>query len=80
MNKWQRCTGYRVYDGDKKITFTRHLLLFISAVTVMQGECHAADPAYAAGVAKALGVDLQKALASKQDDPMNNNPLVVLPI
>ena len=42
--------------------------------------CHAADPAYAAGVAKALGVDLQKALASQKDDPMYGNPLVALPV
>jgi len=41
--------------------------------------CHAADPAYGAGVAKALGIDLQKALASKKDDPMHGNPLVALP-
>ena len=41
--------------------------------------CNAADPAYAAGVAKALGLDLQKALASKKDDPMFGNPLVPLP-
>ena len=41
--------------------------------------CHAADPAYGAGVAKALGIDLDKALASKQDDPMFGNPLVALP-
>ena len=42
--------------------------------------CHAADPAYGAGVAKALGLDLAKALASKKDDPMNGNPLVSLPV
>jgi catalase len=42
--------------------------------------CHAADPAYAAGVAKALGLDLAKALASKSDDPMHGNPLVALPV
>ncbi len=42
--------------------------------------CHAADPAYAAGVAKAMGLDLQAALASKKDDPMNGNPLVALPV
>ncbi len=42
--------------------------------------CHAADPAYAAGVAKALGLDLQKALASRKDDPMHGNPLVALPV
>lgn len=41
--------------------------------------CHAADPAYGAGVAKALGLDLQKALASKKDDPMFGSPLVPLP-
>ena len=32
------------------------------------------------GVAKALGLDLAKALASKKDDPMNGNPLVSLPV
>lgn len=42
--------------------------------------CHAVDPAYAAGVAKALGVDLQKALASQKDDQMYGNPLVALPV
>jgi catalase len=42
--------------------------------------CHAADPAYGAGVAKALGLDLATALASKKDDPMNGNPLVALPV
>jgi len=42
--------------------------------------CHAADAAYGAGVAKALGLDLAKALASKNDDPMNGNPLVSLPV
>ncbi len=41
--------------------------------------CHAADPNYGAGVAQALGLDLNQALASKKDDPMANNPLVVLP-
>ena len=41
--------------------------------------CNAADPAYGAGVAKALGIDLAKALASKKNDPMNGNPLVALP-
>jgi catalase len=41
--------------------------------------CHAADPAYGAGVAKALGIDLAQALASKTDDPMHGNPLVPLP-
>ncbi|MBS0402466.1 MAG: catalase, partial [Proteobacteria bacterium] len=42
--------------------------------------CNAADPAYGAGVAKALGLDLAKALASKKDDPMFGNPLVALPV
>ena len=42
--------------------------------------CHAADPAYGAGVAKALGLDLAQALASRKDDPMNGNPLVALPV
>ncbi|MBS0609461.1 MAG: catalase [Proteobacteria bacterium] len=42
--------------------------------------CHAAEPAYGAGVAQALGLDLQKALASKKDDPMNGSPLVALPV
>ncbi len=41
--------------------------------------CHAADPAYGAGVAKALGIDLGKALASRAEDPMHGNPLVPLP-
>lgn len=41
--------------------------------------CHAADPAYGAGVAKALGLGLEKALASRMDDPMHGNPLVALP-
>ena len=41
--------------------------------------CHAADPAYAAGVAQALGLNLAQALASKKDDPMAGNPLVALP-
>ena len=41
--------------------------------------CNAADPEYGAGVANALGIDLQKALASKEDDPMFGNPLVPLP-
>lgn len=36
--------------------------------------CHQADPAYAAGVAKALGLDLDKALASLKDDPMYGHP------
>ncbi|MFV0679935.1 catalase [Ottowia sp.] len=42
--------------------------------------CHAADPAYGAGVAKALGIDLKKALASQKDDPMFGHPLVALPV
>jgi catalase len=42
--------------------------------------CHAADPAYGAGVARALGLDLQQALASKAHDPMFGNPLVALPV
>ena len=42
--------------------------------------CHAADPAYGAGVAQALGLDLAAALASKTDDPMNGSPLVPLPV
>jgi catalase len=42
--------------------------------------CHAADPAYGAGVAKALGIDLQQALASKKDDPMDGHPQVALPV
>ena len=29
--------------------------------------------------AKALGINLEKALASKKDDPMYGNPLVALP-
>ena len=41
--------------------------------------CHAADPAYGAGVAKAPGIDLEKALASRPDDPMYGNPLAPLP-
>ena len=41
--------------------------------------CHAADSAYGAGVAAALGLDLAKALASQKDDPMFGNPLVALP-
>lgn len=36
--------------------------------------CHAADPKYGAGVAKALGLNLEKSLASKQDDPAQNSP------
>ena len=31
--------------------------------------CHACHPAYGAGVAQALGLDLQKALASREQDP-----------
>ncbi|MBS0597976.1 MAG: catalase, partial [Proteobacteria bacterium] len=42
--------------------------------------CHAADPAYGAGVARALGLDLAQALASQKDDPMHGNPLVALPV
>ncbi|WP_325133408.1 catalase [Actinomyces weissii] len=42
--------------------------------------CNAADPAYGAGVAKALGLDLEEALASKEADPMFGNPLVALPV
>ncbi|MCZ2441121.1 MAG: catalase [Burkholderiales bacterium] len=42
--------------------------------------CHAADPAYGAGVAEALGIELQRALASKKDDPMHGSPLVPLPV
>ncbi len=42
--------------------------------------CHAADPAYGAGVAKALGLNLAQALASRKDDPMHGNPLVALPV
>lgn len=42
--------------------------------------CNAADPAYAAGVAKALDIDLQVALGSKESDPMFGNPLVSLPV
>ncbi|MDO4242584.1 MAG: catalase [Actinomyces sp.] len=41
--------------------------------------CHAADPAYGAGVAAALGLDLEEALASRKDDPMYGSPLVPLP-
>jgi len=41
--------------------------------------CHAADPAYGAGVAQALGLDLKQALASRKSDPMHGNPLVPLP-
>lgn len=42
--------------------------------------CHACDPSYGAGVAEALGLDLERALASKPDDPMDGNPLVPLPV
>lgn len=42
--------------------------------------CHAADPSYGAGVAKALGLDLEQALASKPKDPMYGNPTVALPV
>lgn len=42
--------------------------------------CNAADPAYGAGVAKALGLDLDEALASKPNDPMYGNPNVALPV
>ncbi len=41
--------------------------------------CYACDPAYGTGVAKALGLDLQKALDSRKDDPMFGSPLVALP-
>lgn len=40
--------------------------------------CHQVDPAYAAGIAQALGLDLATALASKEQDPMYGNPLVRL--
>ncbi|WP_323011820.1 catalase [Castellaniella sp.] len=43
-------------------------------------QCHAADPAYGAGVAQALGLDLDRALASRKDDPMLGNPGVALPV
>ena len=36
--------------------------------------CNAADPAYGAGVAKALGIDLKTALASRKDDPALGSP------
>jgi len=42
--------------------------------------CNAADPAYGKGVAKALGLDYEKAINSKKDDPMYGNPLVALPV
>jgi len=60
-------TGRAMGDAPEFIKF-RHIR-----------NCHAADPAYGAGVAKALGIDLEKALASKKDDPMFGNPLVPLP-
>ena len=60
-------TGRAMGDAPQFIKF-RHIR-----------NCHAADPAYGAGVAKALGIDLKKALASKKDDPMYGNPLVPLP-
>jgi len=41
--------------------------------------CSACDPAYGAGVAAALGIDLATALGSKEQDPMFGNPLVPLP-
>lgn len=60
-------TGRAMGDAPEFIKF-RHIR-----------NCHACHPAYGAGVAKALGIDLQKALASRKDDPMNGNPLVALP-
>ena len=36
--------------------------------------CYAADPKYGAGIAKALKIDLDKALASKKDDPAKDSP------
>jgi len=42
--------------------------------------CNAADPAYGKGVAEALGLDYEKAINSKKDDPMYGNPLVALPV
>jgi catalase len=36
--------------------------------------CNAADPAYGAGVAKACGIDLNNALASRKDDPALGSP------
>jgi len=60
-------TGRAMGDAPEFIKF-RHIR-----------NCHAADPAYGAGVAKALGINLEKALASKKDDPMYGNPLVALP-
>lgn len=41
--------------------------------------CHAADPKYGAGVAKALGLDLNKALESKNADPAIGSP-AALPV
>jgi len=41
--------------------------------------CNACDPAYGAGVAAALGIDLTTALGSREQDPMFGNPLVPLP-
>lgn len=41
--------------------------------------CNAADPAYGAGVAKALGIDLAMALASKEKDPAKDSP-AALPV
>ncbi|MDH5858195.1 catalase [Lampropedia aestuarii] len=61
-------TGRAMDDAPEFIKF-RHIR-----------NCHAADPAYGAGVAKALGLDLAKALASQKDDPMYGNPLVPLPV
>ncbi len=60
-------TGRAMGDAPEFIKF-RHIR-----------NCNAADPAYGAGVAKALGLDLKKALASKKDDPMYGNPLVAQP-
>ena len=60
-------TGRAMGDAPEFIKF-RHIR-----------NCHAADPQYGAGVARALGLDLQKALASKEDDPMFGNPSVALP-
>jgi catalase len=36
--------------------------------------CHAADPAYGAGVAKACGIDLKTALDSRKNDPALGSP------
>lgn len=47
-------TGRAMGDAPEFIKF-RHIR-----------NCHAADPAYGAGVAKALGINLEKALASKR--------------